>query len=334
MTVFYVVAEYRDEPAEGMQVVSKTLVDTLRNDGAVVEVLAPHQMRTWLPRLLRKRRGTVIFTHGPGKGVVLASAILRSLTKMSIIWVATRPDLNDVPRPLRGRRTAHAIVGNRRRADLDAVAVDHAFIQQFIGIDPARLDPPPTTPSSGESPWPELTDQERPILLHVGHLRPNRGLELLVAAKQELGERIEVVVQGSPTFAADPIVVKALEDAGVIVRRDFVRNLATLYRACDLYVFPAKPEAEGAIELPLGVLEAIACDRPVLTNDFGAIRDALHDVPGVHITTPDRFISDLLDLIDNPGQLALSPKKLPDHLHAGRVATAVLDASRTARCAS
>lgn len=332
MTVFYVVAEYREDPSEGMQVVSKTLVDGLREDGSQVEVLAPRQMWRWLPRLLRAQRGVVIFTHGPGRGVVLASAILRRLTRTRVIWLATRPDLARLPRALSGRRTAHVIVGNRRRPDLDAAAADHKFIQQFIGIDPSRLDRG-ADHASARAAWPELTATGRPVLLHVGHLRPNRGLDLLVEAKRALPDEIEVVVQGSPTFEADPEILEALRSAGVIVRRDYVRTLADLYRACDLYVFPAKPEAEGAIELPLGVLEAVACQRPVLTNDFGAIKEALGGVEGVHITTPDRFVSHLKELVSGPEALLVHPSSLPDHLHARRVITAVRDASEAVECA-
>lgn len=329
MKIFYVVADYREEPSEGMHVVSKTLVDGLRKGGIRVEVLSPHRAWRWLPRLLASRRGVVIFTHGPGNGVVLLSAILRRLTRMRIVWVATRPDLSRLPRALRGRRTAHAIVGNRERPDLDAAAADHAFIQQFIGIDPARL----VSSAGNISPWPELADSSKPVLLHVGHLRPNRGLDLLVEVKNLVGDAVHIVVQGSPTFEADPDVLKQLQEVGIIVRRDFVRALADLYRACDLYTFPARPEAEGAIELPLGVLEAVACGRPVLTNDFGAVRAALEDVPGVHITSPDSFATRLSELISEPGGLAVTPPSLPEHLHASGVISAVHMASKDTECA-
>jgi glycosyltransferase involved in cell wall biosynthesis len=329
MKIFYVVADYREQPSEGMQVVSKALVDGLRSAGDRVEVLAPDRPWRWLPRLFAARRGVVVFTHGPGNGVVLLSAVIRRLTRMRIVWVATRPDLSQLPKALRGRRTAHAIVGNRKRSDLDSAAADHAFIQQFIGIDPTRLD----SSTADTAPWPELVDGSKPVLLHVGHLRPNRGLDLLVEVKNLVGDAVDVVVQGSPTFEADPFVLKQLEEVGIVVRREFVRALADLYRACDLYVFPARPEAEGAIELPLGVLEAVACGRPVLTNDFGAVRAALADVPGVHITSPDSFATRVRELISEPDALSIRPHSLPDHLHARGVISAVHTASQDVECA-
>jgi glycosyltransferase involved in cell wall biosynthesis len=195
------------------------------------------------------------------------------------------------------------------------------MLEQFIGIDPQRLRSSP----GGSDPWPALRKFGRPIALHIGHLRRNRGLDLLVKAKEFLENRIEFVVQGSPAFDADPAVVEELRRVGIHVRRAYVPNLADLYRAADLYVFPGRHEDAGAIELPLGVLEAVACKRPVLANDFGALRAALDGIAGVQITTPERFVADLKSMLDNPDGLRTVPAGLPRRLHAERVTDAVLN---------
>jgi glycosyltransferase involved in cell wall biosynthesis len=206
------------------------------------------------------------------------------------------------------------------RGDLQAVAADARHIQHFIGIDPSRL----TGSSTGDSPWPDLHRAGVPVALHVGHLRRNRGLDLLVAAQAELADRMQIVVQGSPTFSADPDVVEELEAAGVVVRRAFVSHLADLYRAADLYVFPVRSEAAGAIDLPLGVLEALACGRPVFTNEFGALGDALRSTPGVYFTRPEHFVQDLQVLLDEWDALSSAKVCLPDHLLAEHTTAAVM----------
>jgi glycosyltransferase involved in cell wall biosynthesis len=316
----YIVADYQPNPSEGMQVISKMLVDGIRAHGQQVTVIRPQMLMRELPRLIARRPERIVFTHGPGNGVVLASTVLRRLTRARIVWVATRPELATVPAWLKGRRTAHSIVCNRERPDLASVAPGAEMLQQFIGIDSARLN----TSAPYIDPWPEITSLGRPIALHVGHLRRSRGLDLLVDAKRALGDRLEIVVQGSPTFAPDPDVLEELETAGVHVRRGFVADLANLYRASDLYVFPARHEDAGAIELPLGVLEAVACAKPVLTNDFGVLKAALSGVDGVHISNPERFVSDLQAILDDPQGLSRRPIGLPDHLHAARVMEAVI----------
>jgi glycosyltransferase involved in cell wall biosynthesis len=312
-------------PAEGMQVVSKALVDGLRQRGEAIEVLRPQAAALWFPKLLLRRPQKVVFTHGPGSGVVLLSALLRRLTSAQIIWVATRPDLGDVRSWLKGKPTAHAVVGNRPRADIASVSPGAQFVQQFIGIDPQRV----ARTNEAVDPWPEITGTGRLVALHVGHVRPNRGLDLLVAAKNALGDRVEIVVQTSPTFAHDSDLLQRLTDAGVRVRRGFVKDLSQLYNAADLYLFTASNDDAGAIELPLGVLEALACGKPVLSTTYGALPDALRGVHGVHFSSPDQFVRRLADLIDDPDGLSTRPEGLPDSLDARRVVDAVVRAGVT-----
>lgn len=320
MDRIYVVGDYRPTPSEGIQVVVKTLVDGIRARGGLVTVVPPEKLMSWLPRLILRAPRNLVFVHGPGAGVVQASVVLRRLTGTRIIWIGTRPDLAEVPRWTRGRRSAHVVICNRVRPDLQAVAPGAQMNEQFIGIDPSRL----TSTPGAEDPWPELRDSRLPIALHVGHLRRNRGLDLLAAAKHALSDRVEVVVQGSPTFPPDPGVIEELVAAGIHVRRDYVPNLADLYRAADLYLFPARPELSGAIELPLGVLEALSCGVPVLTNDFGALRSALGESAGVRLTDPENFVEDLAAVLDDPAWLSDSAATLPASLHAERVTDAVL----------
>lgn len=314
-----VVAEYRGDPAEGMQVVSKNLVDVVAASDHCVSVIEPRTLGGTLLRVMFGMPEAILFTHGPGPGVVALSWILRKITRAQIIWVATRPDIARVPRWLRISKTAHVVICNRRRSDLDSVAPGAEVIEQFIGIDPTRFA------SRGEfdDPWPEIRKANRPIALHLGHLRRNRGLDLLAEAKRSLGDRIEIVVQGSPTFPPDPGVVEELELAGVKVRREYEPDISRLYKFSDLYVFPVRPESAGAIELPLGVLEAVACGTPVLSTDFGVVRQALDGISGVTFAGADEFSSALRRILDT-NALANRPSRLPDALHAERTTETVL----------
>lgn len=321
MAHFIVVADYRPQPAEGIQVISKTLVDGLRAAGHTVTVVPPRLMPLWLWRLVIARPGLVVFTHGPGRGVLLWSALLRVLTGARVIWVATRPDLTTAPALMRGRRTAHVVIGNSARPEVMRCARGASFRLQFLGIDPQRLGAP-----SEAVAWPELRSGV-PTALHVGHLRHNRGLDLLVEVKRRTGDRAQVVVLGSPTFPPDPGVVEDLVAAGVVVRREFVANLAALYSAVDLYLFPVRNEGAGAIDLPLGVLEAVACGTPVVSTPFGSLPAALASVPSVRFADPNDYADVVARaLLAGPASRP-APAPLPEALHAHRVTAAVLDAA-------
>ena len=94
---FTIVAEYHERPAEGINVVSKTLIDDLRAAGHEVRVFPPADILRRLHRLLLDRASVVVFTHGPGVRTVLVSRILRALSSRRILWVATRPDVLRCP---------------------------------------------------------------------------------------------------------------------------------------------------------------------------------------------------------------------------------------------
>lgn len=315
-----IIGEHPDRPTEGIQVVTRAITRGLRDYGYQIELVEPKQLRMAIMRWVFRPPDCVLFTHGPGRGTVAASSVMRRLVQTKIIWVATRPDLHAVPAWLRSRRTAHGIVCNRVRPDLQRVARDAVFIEQYIGIDPERV----STGSSSENPWPELTDTGRFIVLHVGHLRPNRGLDLLASAKRALAEDIEIVVQASPMFEPDSDVVEDLVTSGVRIRRGYESDLGALYRAANLYAFPARPASEGAIELPLGVLEALASGTPVLTTPFGVLPTALGDAPGVTVANEDVFADVLGDLVRSPTPLD-RPPGLPRDLEIGRT----IDATRS-----
>lgn len=78
------------------------------------------------------------------------------------------------------------------------------------------------------------------------------------------------VVVGSSSTPHDAALVAELRAGGVRVIDEPVAAIDALYRLADCYVFPAAGET-SAIDLPLSVLEAMACDLPVVSTPFGAL---------------------------------------------------------------
>ena len=314
-----VVAEYKDAPTEGMNVVSRTLIDDLRLKGVDVSVVSPSKVLLRLPALLFSRSRLIVFTHGPGPRTVLASLVLRVLSRLRIVWVATRPDLSGCLAWLRNTRTAHAVVCNSRRSDLTSVARDAEVVLQPIGIAPERL-------GGGDGPklWPGLRRSGVPVAVHVGHLRASRGLERLATVKNLLGDRIEVVVQASPYFEPEPDVLRMLGAAGVHVSRGFVAEIAQVYRSADLYLFPAAPDHKGAIDLPLSVVEAMACRVPVIATRFGALPEILDHEEGVTLVGPDDFAQSVARWVELAPALRRRPDGLPDALNAHHLSEVVM----------
>ena len=106
------------------------------------------------------------------------------------------------------------------------------------------------------------------VVLHVGHLLPNRNVPLL--ASLQAGTDAQVVAVGSTAFGADESLVRTLRDAGVLVMDRYLPHVEEMYQLADCYVFPVR-SAMGSIEIPLSVLEAMACNLPVVSTRFGEL---------------------------------------------------------------
>lgn len=117
------------------------------------------------------------------------------------------------------------------------------------------------------------------VVLHAGHLNRPRGVGDLAA----LADLAAPVLVASTSTPHDPALAAELVAAGVRLITTFVPRIEELYAAADVYLFPTPPDpnAPSSIDLPLSVLEAAACNLPILTTRFGALPELWPDQPGV-----------------------------------------------------
>jgi len=119
------------------------------------------------------------------------------------------------------------------------------------------------------------------VALHVGHLHRNRNLEPLKALRELEG--IQALLVAS-SVKSDSELANELLKSGVRIMRGGAPPIELIYGLSDLYLFtcPATsvPERSPAIDLPLSVFEAMACDLPVVTSRFGGLPDLFADAPG------------------------------------------------------
>ncbi len=113
------------------------------------------------------------------------------------------------------------------------------------------------------------------IVLHVGHLKPGRGVGALKGVQALEG--VQALLIASTSTEPDAGTRRDLQSAGVRVLDQHQERIEEFYRAADAYLFPVS-SATDSIELPLSVLEAMACNLPIITTPFGGLPSLLAGV--------------------------------------------------------
>lgn len=108
------------------------------------------------------------------------------------------------------------------------------------------------------------------VFLHVGHIRSSRNVQVLADLQQLEG--VQTVLVGSTSTAQEQDLKDHLIDQGCIVISNFLPAIEEVYQLSDRYIFPIVDD-NASIQMPLSVLEAMACNLPIITTRFGAIPD-------------------------------------------------------------
>jgi glycosyltransferase involved in cell wall biosynthesis len=134
------------------------------------------------------------------------------------------------------------------------------------------------------------------ILLHVGPIRANRGLQELKAVARL--RDCKVLLAGSTTSPLEEDVLVDLSKGGCIIWRKYIEKIEEIYQLSDLYVFPVRDRL-GSIETPLSVLEAMSCNLPVVTTRFGGLTRMFSEKNGFHFLGGKSLIREAVEDIRN-----------------------------------
>jgi glycosyltransferase involved in cell wall biosynthesis len=118
--------------------------------------------------------------------------------------------------------------------------------------------------------------EESYVVLHVGHIKKGRNVETLVNVLNGIAQ---VVFVGSPS-SVNRRLYRYLTNHGCIVWTRYFPFIEEIYNLADCYVFPTFNHKE-AIQIPLSVIEAMACNLPVITTKFGGLTDLFEPTDGL-----------------------------------------------------
>jgi glycosyltransferase involved in cell wall biosynthesis len=220
-------------------------------------------------RLVRRLRdlaahADVVHAHGLKAGALAALAVRGR--PLVVTWhnalLATGPSA------LPGRVLERLVA---RRADVSlAVSADLVAHLRRLGADDVRaaqVAAPPLPAPSGRA---VLDTGGRPLVLAVGRLHSQKGLDVLLAAVPALGPVLVAVAGDGPERPALEAAA-----AGLPVRllgRVGPQDLADLLAAAAVVVLPSRWEGR-----PLAVMEALRAGRPLVATAVGGVPDLVGD---------------------------------------------------------
>ncbi len=132
------------------------------------------------------------------------------------------------------------------------------------GVDLEQFNP-------GVPPHPAMAELSRPIMLNVGRVAPEKNIEAFLKLAVE-GSK--VVVGGGPALER----MKAAYPDALFLGAKHGAELAAVYTAADVFVFPSRTDTFGLVNI-----EALACGLPVASYPVPGPSDILGpDERGIH----------------------------------------------------
>jgi mannose/cellobiose epimerase-like protein (N-acyl-D-glucosamine 2-epimerase family)/glycosyltransferase involved in cell wall biosynthesis len=196
---------------------------------------------------------------------------------------------------------------NRSRSAVLVQNLDDRAVIAGLGVDADRIA---LVPGSGVdidalTPAPEPAG---PITVaFVGRLVESKGIRTLMAAHERLGERgrdIRLKIAGLPDPAnptsISPQEIETWTRRPNVTHLGFVADIAGLWASAHIAVLPSHREG-----MPLSLLEAAACGRPLIATDVPGCRDiARPDVNAFLVPLDDtEALADAIDRLARDGAL-------------------------------
>lgn len=255
------------------------LVGHLRSNGVVVDCIGSEKglgpkAYGMLRSLISRWEPDIIHTHLPTAGIMARLATSRPVvhTEHNLVGSYRQPT-----------RSVNRLSYRRNAA---VIAVSDAVAESLHGYP----GPTPRVIANGVSVAVEASsieavrseldlEQGRPLVVHVGNIRPHKGHENLIAATADIVTTrpdVLVVSVGSEKNDGDLERVRSSADtAGLSSHIRFMgrrEDAVSFLAAADAVVNPA--DFEG---LPLAILEALALGKPVVATAVGGVPGVIVD---------------------------------------------------------
>ena len=222
--------------------------------------------------LLRKQKQPVLYIPFPAPVTSMALRIFLlsvfARRGLRVMMVRQYP-MGGLAKLLLRKSRAELIVFSEKACDFYKTVVGPRVLYVKAGVDTEKFTP--VSPEKATALKLKYgIDPERPVVLHVGHMKDGRNVAELMKIAEEYQVLLVVSTLAKERQNAD-LKNRLLQRPNIKILDTYLPNIEEIYQMCDVYFFPVV-QAGHCIDVPLSCLEAAACDKPVVTTDYGEMQ--------------------------------------------------------------
>ena len=290
-----VVGSYSGKLDEGMANVSYYIHKNLEkkiNQVILLNVNDNTKSKFW-KKLFSFKPDIIHYVPGPtGKGLFLLR-ILQILTNCKTVVSATKPDLSPSFKLFSQITKPNIVVTQSENSH--KIFNKFSYQTKFVpnGVDIQKFSPIETNERKMLRESNGFRESDF-IVLHIGPISQGRNQKYLL----EIPEA-KILLITSKTTPSDNYLIKELRSDRTIIISEFLSNVEKFYGLSDVYIFPLV-QPKKSIDIPLSILEAMACNMPVITTRFGGIEKILNQGEGLFfIDKPEEIKEKILEIRNN-----------------------------------
>lgn len=181
----------------------------------------------------------------------------------------------------------------------EILKMDISGVQDKIRVTPNAVDLEKFKPTNKSNVFKEMgIEHQKPVILFVGNLVPQKGLVYLLDAKKEMDTPAYLVIVGGGHLMGQLKEQVKREKISDVYFTGARRDVEKIMPQADIFVLPSISEGS-----PITILEALASGLPVVATDVGGIKEMV--TPDEGLIVPPKDIGALKEAInrilqDNP----------------------------------
>jgi L-malate glycosyltransferase len=242
-----------------------------------------------LLRIVRKYKIDLIHAHyvmPPGLIAIICSLFSGTKTAITIhgsdiFILARKPLLKSIIKFILKRSDYIFVVSDSLKENvqkLGIAGVENKLSVTYNAVDVERFRPDQMSTFKKEM----NIDSQKPVVLFVGNLVWQKGVEYLIRTKEFLNENAEIVIVGDGPLLDELKAIVEFEKMEGIIFTGARNDIEKIMPAADIVVVPSISESFGIV-----ILEAMASGKPVVATNVGGIPEVVNKEIGIIVNPED-----------------------------------------------